>query len=67
MVASERVELNLFECDTVKTVLSEHIAHLESDLASVNIDIYASIKALHGKFSAFCNVLDKKEFGEGKA
>lgn len=55
------VEIDKKECEYIVSVLSEKIEIMEKDMSGVDWHKYVLAKALKGKVSAFCKIMDYKK------
>lgn len=54
-------EIDKKECEYMVSILSEKIEQMEGDMSDVDWHTYVLVKALCGKMSAFCKIIDYKK------
>jgi hypothetical protein len=54
-------EIDKKECEYMVSILSENIESMEKDMSGVDWHKYVLAKALRGKISAFCKIMDYKK------
>lgn len=54
-------EISKKECEYIASVLSEKIESMEKDVSGSDWHKYVLAKALKGKVSAFCKIMDYKK------